>query len=291
MNSDDCLAALQNAFSAPGLAVASPTAEQGWDFWTFVVDGEWIFRFPRNSDAARALEREFALLPVIAPRLPVAVPHYTWKGEWADLPFGGYRLIVGQAYEPGAFSVPTLARSLGEALHALHGIPIELAATRLGQDPSGSGWIDGQRRFLVAAREALGLLEPSLLPHLDALITAYLEFAAGDWPPALIHNDLGPVHILGQGEQLTGIIDWSDMTIGDPAQDFAGILGSAGEAAFLRVVDAYDRWQGEDFKRRVRYQACVAPLHDVLHGIATANQAILRDGIEGFSARQELWKG
>ena len=288
MEARDCDEALRQVLPDFAFDRATAVPEQGWDFWTFRVDGEWIFRFPRHDEAARAIEREFVVLPVIAPRLPVAVPRYDWKGTWAGLPFGGYRLIRGEPYEPGAFTVPTIATALGEVLHALHGIPVELAAAKLEEDSSGAGWIDSQRRFLVKARDAIPLLEPGLVAHLDMLIAAYLELAASGWPPALVHNDLGPVHVIGRSDQVAGLIDWSDMTIGDPAVDFAGILARSGQSAFRAVEKAYGRPGGPAFARRVRYYACVAPLHDVLHGIATGDAAILRDGIEGFARRQAL---
>lgn len=46
----------------------------GTDSMAFRVDGEWVARFPLVPDAQRTLSTELALLPGLAPLLPVAVP-------------------------------------------------------------------------------------------------------------------------------------------------------------------------------------------------------------------------
>ncbi|MEZ4491810.1 MAG: phosphotransferase [Dehalococcoidia bacterium] len=104
--------------------------------------------------------------------------------------------------------------------------------------PSGAGWIDSQPVPCKSPRRHPPL-EPGLVAHLDMLIAAYLELAASGWLPALVHNDLGPVHVIGRSDQVAGLIDWSDMTIGDPAVDFAGILARSGQSAFRAVEKAY----------------------------------------------------
>lgn len=46
----------------------------GWDNTVFLVGGDWVFRFPRRQMAIPGVEREIAVLPVLAPRLPLPVP-------------------------------------------------------------------------------------------------------------------------------------------------------------------------------------------------------------------------
>ncbi len=40
---------------------------EGWDNTVWLVDGEWSFRFPRREVAVPLVERELAVLPLIAP--------------------------------------------------------------------------------------------------------------------------------------------------------------------------------------------------------------------------------
>jgi aminoglycoside phosphotransferase (APT) family kinase protein len=43
----------------------------GWDVTVYLVDGTWAVRFPRREVAVPTLLREIALLPSLAPRLPL----------------------------------------------------------------------------------------------------------------------------------------------------------------------------------------------------------------------------
>ncbi len=290
MDSEDCLASLRAALPALTVGSAALVADQGWDFWTFVVDGEWIFRFPRNGGAARALEREMAALPAIAAALPLQVPNYAWQGDWMGLPFGGYRRIEGQSLRPADFGRPAIATKLAESLTALHSLDPASLALPQGESLDANRWFDDQHALLSGAA-ATGLLERDLSAHLASLRSALEEFADLAWQPVPVHNDLGAVHLIVRDGELSGIIDWTDMMIGDPAIDFAPVLTGAGETALALVLSHYQRPPGNAFDRRVRYYACVSPLHDVLHGLAINEEAIVRDGLVGFASRRDFWKG
>ena len=47
---------------------------EGWDNSVWVVEEEWAFRFPRRAIAIPGVERELAVLPRLAPLLPVPIP-------------------------------------------------------------------------------------------------------------------------------------------------------------------------------------------------------------------------
>src|SRR3954470_4036679 len=82
----------------PGFRVESIAPEGEGDFFlAYTVNGAWIFRFARNAEAARTLEREVALLPPLAPVLDMPVPRITYSARAAngDLLFTGYPKIGG----------------------------------------------------------------------------------------------------------------------------------------------------------------------------------------------------
>ncbi|MFC6847283.1 phosphotransferase [Streptomyces caelestis] len=55
--------------------------------------------------------------------------------------------------------------------------------------------------------------------------------AVGTLPAeALVHGDLGPGHLLAQDGALTGVIDFGDAHIGDPAVDLAWALNGTSPA-------------------------------------------------------------
>ena len=72
----------------------------GWDNAAFLVDGKTVFRFPRRELVADLIEREIALLPQLAPRLPARISTPTFIGaDSTDYPwsFAGYPLIAGRS--------------------------------------------------------------------------------------------------------------------------------------------------------------------------------------------------
>ena len=64
---------------------------------------------------------------------------------------------------------------------------------------------------------------------------------------ALVHNDLAAEHVLVDETcpHVTGVIDWSDVAVGDRATDFGGIFHWGG-AAFLSAVLAHYAWPVDD---------------------------------------------
>ena len=45
---------------------------EGWDNAAFLVNDQWVFRFPRRKVAAPLQETEMRVLPAIAKRLPTS---------------------------------------------------------------------------------------------------------------------------------------------------------------------------------------------------------------------------
>ena len=84
----------------PGLAPARlERIGTGWDNDAYLVNGEWVFRFPRRELGARTMAREIEFLPPLVPHLPLAVPRHEHVGapdaEY-PYPFAGYRQLPGR---------------------------------------------------------------------------------------------------------------------------------------------------------------------------------------------------
>ena len=100
-----------------------------------VVGGEWAFRFPRRAIALPGVAREIALLPELAPLLPlpVPVPEYVGTpGSDYPWPFFGARLLPGVELADASLADAdrtSVAAALGGFLRALHAPDV---AARLG---------------------------------------------------------------------------------------------------------------------------------------------------------------
>jgi aminoglycoside phosphotransferase (APT) family kinase protein len=82
---------------------------------------------------------------------------------------------------------------------------------------------------------------------------------------SLIHCDFGPDHILMTGDRVTGIIDWSDAEIGDPALDLSWVLNGAPPAVAAGVTEMYK--PSPELVQRANDWARLSPWYGVHRGL------------------------
>ena len=95
---------LRDQFDELELTSLEPLGE-GWDNSVWLVDGRWAFRFPRREIAVPAVARQLAMLPRLAPRLPLPIPEPAFAGR----PGGAFPWPFF-----GAPFLPSIARSPAE---------------------------------------------------------------------------------------------------------------------------------------------------------------------------------
>jgi aminoglycoside phosphotransferase (APT) family kinase protein len=256
--------------------VAPDDFDGGWDNRVRLVDGRWVERTPRFPDREDQLRREAALLPWLAPRVPLPVPVPEVVSE--D-PF-----TIRYAYLPGDTCAGTSAaqgEAVGAFLGALHSLDPAEAAAHGAWD--AATW-HGER---VASLERMRADVLPLLPHHVAAAGAALLDRMSDPPPdpRLVHGDLGPEHVRTSGDRVTGVIDWGDAGLGDPAIDLAWtVLGS--DPAFGRaVVTAYRPEEAVLVRGRDFHQ--LGPWHEVLYGLGEGGPAFVESGLAGTVSRLE----
>lgn len=255
----------------------------GVDSAAYLVNGTWVFRFPKREAVGRALEREIALLPRLAPRLPVAVPRFAYVGQQTEsgLPFAGYQLIPGQPLTAELFEgLPRddqerILDTLAAFLVAVHEFPVDEAAA-LGVEPfSTRAWVEG---CWSAGRAAvLPLLAPSDREALASLIARFLADERNvAVSPALLYADFAPEHVLYDREAraIAGIIDWGDLAIGDSDFDLLYLYQDYGEGFVRRLLARYPHPDPERLVAKLRvFTAC-----DYVQTVADAQR---NDGSNG----------
>ena len=102
--------------------------------------------------------------------------------------------------------------------------------------------------------------------------------------PALIHGDLAMEHVLVDDKGgLSGVIDFGDAMVADPALDFAGFPDVLARSVLPRYSeDASVRdgiWLRRDLYRRA------GPLHALWAGVELGRVDLLRSGVEGIRQR------
>lgn len=222
---------------------------EGWDNHVWRLGERWAVRVPRRAVAAPLIENEQRWLPMLGPRITAAsglstpvplvrgTPSTAFAWPWSVVEWRPGRPALGvEVAERGTWAQP-----LGRALRALHspaprrhpsnpfrGVPLrardDAIRARLGQ---------------LAERDT----DPGLARAATAAWNTALDAPPWDGPPVWIHGDLHPGNLIAQNGRLTAIIDFGDLTAGDPAYDLAVAwlaFDDAGRRAFIEATEVTD---------------------------------------------------
>ena len=185
------------------------------------LSGGWLWRGPRHRRAEERLRAEAGLLAWVAPQVPLAVPlPELFSAE--PLRFR-HRPIMGGPWTPGSDDAAE-GESFGAFLKALHALPVDEAVAAGARDAEE---ISGEQQRL---RERCSTEVVPRLPRsaqAPALAVLMRQIGVGEIDATFVHADVRAEHLLRGEEGLTGVIDWLDAGIGDPAMDLAWPLYGA----------------------------------------------------------------
>lgn len=188
---------------------------EGWDNVVFRVGADLALRLPRRAAAATLLRNEVSWLPRLPLELTLATPQPVFMGRSSNgypYPWAVVRWIPGRAVGPSALADDQeAAGALARFLAGLH----QPAPPDAPQNPFRGGPLADCRGRLRELQQKLE--REDLLPEFDRLI----EVARYQGPPLWLHGDCHPLNIIRADQRVTGVIDWGDMTGGDPATDLA----------------------------------------------------------------------
>lgn len=243
---DHASAATILARHLPGAAQASLEPFGAGDFALAFKQRDQVIRVARHPEAADALQRESCVLAKIAMRLPLPVPRPTYYAIPHCPPFTVHDEIIGEPLTREEWeNMPATKRDkaasdLAAFMKALHSLPVELGLT------CGLKKLD----FTELAGDLRGKTTGTIHDLLDQQNQARLAETLESWsldsssehqPPVLLHCDMGPGHVLYQPHSglLTGVIDFGDLAIGDPARDFIYIYEDFGPMILEEVLARY----------------------------------------------------
>jgi aminoglycoside phosphotransferase (APT) family kinase protein len=191
----------------------------GWDNVIARVGDDLVARLPRRAASAPLVEHEQRWLPLLAPRLPLAVPvplvcgvpgsGYPW--HWSICAW----LPGDNAADAPPHDSAAAADDLARFIAALHVVAPAEAPENLVRGVA-------LRRRADAVNQRLASLGHTVDESIVRLLWEHLS-SAPEWdgPPLWLHGDLHPSNMLTLDGRLSAIIDFGDITAGDPATDLA----------------------------------------------------------------------
>jgi len=260
----------------------APIPSAGTDNAIFRLGDDKLVRLPRIHWATGQVAKERAWLPRLAPHLPLQLPVQLAVGEpGAGYPYewAVYRWLPGeQATSAPLADAPQAARDLAQFIAALQGIdrmggPL---ATEHNLRGVPLALRDTATQAAITAMGGLGLIDAELAMQ---VWEAALQAPPWEDQPVWFHGDLLPGNILVVDGQLSAVIDWSGLGMGDPACDlmcaWALFSGASREAfrAALGVDDAtWARARGQALSQAVIFVPYYLATNPV--GVASARHML-----------------
>ncbi|MDF5756992.1 aminoglycoside phosphotransferase family protein [Spongiactinospora sp. TRM90649] len=264
-----------------------PEVREG-QFHRVLMGADQVVHLARTEAAAARLPRRAAVLRTLAAlglgfRTPEVLGEYGGRGDGAP-PYLLVRRIPGAPLPRAALAAPAFAEAVAAGL-------AELLA-----ELEAAGATDHARRTLTEE-------EPGRWPSFASDVRAELfplmtaagreragrELAALDGLPhitrAVVHGDLGPENVLWETAdgppRLSGVIDWDDVRLGDPAEDLAAIAAGYGDRLLGRVL-ALGGGSSGTLPRRIAVIRGTFALQQALQAHRDGDEEELADGLAGY---------
>lgn len=268
---------------------AQSFGSRGGDFDAAILTGRdgrhWIVRVPRTERAEQEQSADLialrALSAGVRARLPFAVSSFA-----GQVPVDGTRAVVsefvyGDKVPLGAMS-DVLAASIGAAIAAIHSLPPTIIVD--AGLPSHSP-VEALRAVVsvMDRAAATGLVPAALLSRWER---ASEEPTLWQFTPTVVNGALGSDSFLSANGEVTGMIGWHALRVGDPAADLQWLAGSGLEVADAAFA-AYASARGT-VDRQLRVRAGLLSELEVarwlLHGTEVRDTTIVDDAVEMMSS-------
>lgn len=199
-----------------------PVALSGWDNRTFHLGEHMLVRMPSAEDYALQVKKEHQWLPILAQHLPFPIPEplalgqpefgYPW--HWSI-----YRWLAGDtAASASILHLDELALDLARFLSALEGID---ASEGPAAGPHSFYRGGSLKIYDAETRNAIVALKDRI--DVTAVTDIWESALAMECvaPPVWVHGDISAGNLLVRDGRLSGVIDFGQLNVGDPACDLA----------------------------------------------------------------------
>ncbi|MDO5617149.1 macrolide 2'-phosphotransferase [Kocuria sp.] len=288
----------------PGIVPVSvgPSPDDDADFRSAVVTDQankrWRVRSPLTDEAGIRLAAEHSVLRAFTPQLRAKLPFLipTVVGSVEDhqrrtfiyshlpgrpVPISKLDSLADAAptrpQPPSTEPVPPVTTQIGALLAAIHDLP---RAMVMDADLPAYSADQCRTRMLNELDQAAttGLIPAGLLQRWE---NALEDRTLWRFSTHVVHGDLHEDNLVVDGNRITAVTGWSDVHVGDPALDFAWLIGANDLSLAEAVVAAYARSsrQAPDphLLRRAHLEAEFALARWLVRGVARERPDMVAD--------------
>jgi aminoglycoside 2''-phosphotransferase len=273
--------------------------EQGQFNDGLILNDRYIFRFPKVPEALKSLHLEYEILCNIQEYLTLPIPNPIWSnfstGTLGEA-FIGYHLIPGQPFWRETYLaikyeaiIHYIAVQIATFLQQLHSIPITaVLSNTLPLQDTRSDWA---KLYLQFREQLFPYLKNEDRDRVTNTFAAFVENADNfNYQPVLRHGDFGTVNLLFDEETqiITGVIDFGQAALGDPALDFAAIMAPFGysESFVRRFEPIYPI--DESTLTRARFYVSTFALKEALYGILSETARAFESGMARYRLEADI---
>jgi aminoglycoside phosphotransferase (APT) family kinase protein len=197
-----------------------PVELSGWDNRTFHLGDSMTIRLPSQAHYAAQVEKEQFWLPKLAPFLPLPIPKPLAMGKpqaeypW---PWSVYQWIEGDtACIDKISNLSDFALKLAEFLKAIQTIDASE-----GPEAGPQNFYRGGSLKIYDAETRQAIQNLNHKTEVNRLTELWEKALSSEWefPPVWIHGDIALGNLLVKNGELSAVIDFGQLGIGDPACD------------------------------------------------------------------------
>tara|TARA_B110000263_G_scaffold248542_1_gene263700 strand:- start:920 stop:1840 length:921 start_codon:yes stop_codon:yes gene_type:complete len=257
------------------------------------VANDWVVRIPKYPDAPFVggdLRREASILRNIQGlNLPVSNEIFIIEDNCGRLIAAVHKYIHGSPSDGfaihGRDNRVKLAHEIGYFLSALHQIP--LTSELQNAVPHIDLWTDRYVDLIERSLPKLTLRSRDWLTEISNQFQR--DVSSHKISKVLLHGDLSAEHILVDDDiNISGVIDFGDAMIADPALDLAGVRWAYGRRLLAQVLKTYTAngcVVDDDFLKRVEFYWKMVPLYLIADGEIFNDGQDFTDGMRQLSSR------
>ena len=246
-------------------------------------DRRWVVKAPRTAAAGAMLDDVAALSTLLGRRLDVAMPMVRGHAPVAEGRAAVYLRVPGRPLDFSALPPGPLAEAVGRTLAHIHNVELLLfeEAGRPTYDAEGH-----RRRQLseLDRAAATGHVPTDLLTRWERMLE---DVSLWRFAPRPVHGAFTGDNVLASFDDeqdagtghVRGVLAWEESRVGDPADDFAELVGRAGPDTVDSVLESYARSRVERpdgaLVARARLAAEMTPLRTLLRALSSGDLVLV----------------